>query len=1183
MMRLMIKEEAAMSFWKMILPVVVIAATAACSVSPVDEIGKNTEEKKNDPNRMISVRFVASNPEADPGTRTTMLVEKSEDGTVYKPMWNPGDAITLVSLAAGENEGYEDEGDGQYRFVATTQEAAETSSFVGQLPATAASYYAVLEQPPFDNIDFELGLRYYGHYDDAWNWIEEELYYVHLPSTQYPQLNSFDSAADIMVSGPIVVPEVDPNATSIEIEAPTFTRVSSFLKVSLKDKTTMSGMSGQHPKVVMINAMGREVGVPLANEDFYGGAGIDLETATIRDFGYGTTGTIVAHYTPDTRFEIDDQGNGAAYFVTYPATMTGTLSVLAITEDYLFSRDLDLSRLENGLVTEAGKVTELIVAMHDEDVHPLPTVNHIELGADELDMEANGRPGELYGGFVLNDAEAENWDGFSEFLIDPHEITVSSSNPDMVEAELGYFDSHNTVWIENTEFMEPFFVIELTPKQKTSTDPVIVTVSYKGHSATYPVTVSQPEPIVFADPLVEEICLAQSIQNYNYEIGEYETIGLDYNHNGVITKREAAAWEELGSNTFENQAITSFDELQYFTGLTGLGYQLFKGCTKLRSIILPSGIRELGPYTFNGCSSLTAIDLPDGLTSLGNYTFQNCSSLTAIDLPDGLTSIGSDTFQNCSSLTAIDLPESLTSIPATTAFSGCSGISSVTGKYTSEDHRCIIEPIEGDYCKIVKFFSNGLTSYTVPEQYDGKYCSAFYAGAFDTLPEGGFTLDLSNTKVSYIPASAFKDVANLTGIVPPVPEQGHTLSLGTSAFEGSGITEIDLSNFYFDSATAAFKNCVHLKRVILQNPISSVPESFFDGSGLEEITFADNVFIDKRAFAGTKLTSVTIPHSGNSSGYISQEAFADCTELVDVFLTSSARTSDNYACPFSGCTKLEHIYVPVGQADAFYNNNSYYSYYIVDVRSKIVEDYVVESASLSITADDISGFSSKTVVHWTLVTTGHVFTTNEPASYTYTGDEEYEVGQNPSQTEPRTCEITYSTHGETATCTITQGVFIPSGVEIDFCDGEWGPWSEDLMNTYGSDLTANYVQNKGNDHFTLYKSNIEGQASTVASMRIKFWGYESFVFYLNSYAERGYDYAWAVQLDEDKLTSYSSSHAILSTSGYNYSPNMLNSFRYINISTPDKGEHFVWVQYRKDSGGDQNIDCASVLLPTDQQ
>lgn len=108
--------------------------------------------------------------------------------------------------------------------------------------------------------------------------------------------------------------------------------------------------------------------------------------------------------------------------------------------------------------------------------------------------------------------------------------------------------------------------------------------------------------------------------------------------------------------------IKSFDEFQYFTGVTKVLQCTFQGCNAMTSITLPNRVTELENYVFQGCSALTDITFSTSLLKLGSSTFAACSSLGTVTLPAGFTTIGSNTFIDCPSLESLFIPASTNTI-----------------------------------------------------------------------------------------------------------------------------------------------------------------------------------------------------------------------------------------------------------------------------------------------------------------------------------------------------------------------------------------------------------------------------------------------------------------------------------------------------------------------------------------
>ncbi len=225
-------------------------------------------------------------------------------------------------------------------------------------------------------------------------------------------------------------------------------------------------------------------------------------------------------------------------------------------------------------------------------------------------------------------------------------------------------------------------------------------------------------PIIeFADANVKALCIAS----------------WDTNEDGELDEEEAAEVTDIGTVFSGNTTIKTFNELQYFTGLTAIGDYAFSNCTSLTSVTIPSGLTSIGEDAFSFCSSLTSVTIPSGMTSIGEYAFDSCSGLTSItvnegnskydsrnncnaiietathtliagckntiipntvlsiggyafsgcsdmtsvSIPSSVKSIGEGAFGNCTSLTSVVIPSSVTSIGGW-AFYGCGGLTSVT-------------------------------------------------------------------------------------------------------------------------------------------------------------------------------------------------------------------------------------------------------------------------------------------------------------------------------------------------------------------------------------------------------------------------------------------------------------------------------------------------------------------------
>ena len=123
--------------------------------------------------------------------------------------------------------------------------------------------------------------------------------------------------------------------------------------------------------------------------------------------------------------------------------------------------------------------------------------------------------------------------------------------------------------------------------------------------------------IEFVDPQVKGICLEA---------------GWDTDGDGEISMREAAAVTDIGV-TFDNKlTITSFNELQYFTGITSIAQWAFRMNTELTSIIIPENVTSIGNSAFFYCNKLESVTIPNGVESIGTTAFKYCPALTSVTI-----------------------------------------------------------------------------------------------------------------------------------------------------------------------------------------------------------------------------------------------------------------------------------------------------------------------------------------------------------------------------------------------------------------------------------------------------------------------------------------------------------------------------------------------------------------------
>ena len=154
-------------------------------------------------------------------------------------------------------------------------------------------------------------------------------------------------------------------------------------------------------------------------------------------------------------------------------------------------------------------------------------------------------------------------------------------------------------------------------------DGTVITISKTGQSA-------DPNVIQFEDEAVKAICVGY----------------WDFDNDGELSYNEAAKVTDI-TNVFRGTNISTFNEFQYFTGLTEVSKYTFTGCEDLIRIIIPQHVNIIDEHAFANCTNLARITLNTSLTTIGIYAFGNCSSLKTITIPSSVTTIRGSAFYLC--------------------------------------------------------------------------------------------------------------------------------------------------------------------------------------------------------------------------------------------------------------------------------------------------------------------------------------------------------------------------------------------------------------------------------------------------------------------------------------------------------------------------------------------------------
>ncbi|MBQ9205702.1 MAG: leucine-rich repeat protein [Treponema sp.] len=250
-----------------------------------------------------------------------------------------------------------------------------------------------------------------------------------------------------------------------------------------------------------------------------------------------------------------------------------------------------------------------------------------------------------------------------------------------------------------------------------------------------------------------------------------------------------------------NDSVKVALDLSHTTGITTLSAadDLFKDCTTLLGISLPSTVTTIEAHAFEGCTALAEVKLPDSLQEIPDYAFHKCTALKTINFPSKLHSIGSYAFggyndkenpsiQGCP-LTSLDLSGTNVNAIGDYAFYKCYGLESISLPTSLT--------FIGDHA----FHNNSHLK----------------------------SLDLSElTNLYSIADQAFNYCYDLENVLLP----SSLTSIGNYAFEKSGLRSIDLSETNVCSlGNYAFSNCSTLETVTLPSSVDSIGKYAFADCG----------------------------------------------------------------------------------------------------------------------------------------------------------------------------------------------------------------------------------------------------------------------------------------------------------------------------------------------------------------
>ena len=159
-----------------------------------------------------------------------------------------------------------------------------------------------------------------------------------------------------------------------------------------------------------------------------------------------------------------------------------------------------------------------------------------------------------------------------------------------------------------------------------------------------------------------------------------EYVSMSYKKGVLTIKGKGEMGDPIKTTVYENKNIK---RVVIKKGVTAIADFAFKGCKKLKEIILPSTLKKIGACAFEGCP-IKNITIPKSVKSIEPGAFAG-SSIKSITIPKTVKKLGEGVFGDCKKLESITMPGNIGVI-----------------KYEEPDDEYQPKSFVGDSCKSLK-------------------------------------------------------------------------------------------------------------------------------------------------------------------------------------------------------------------------------------------------------------------------------------------------------------------------------------------------------------------------------------------------------------------------------------------------------------------------------------------------
>ena len=334
------------------------------------------------------------------------------------------------------------------------------------------------------------------------------------------------------------------------------------------------------------------------------------------------------------------------------------------------------------------------------------------------------------------------------------------------------------------------------------------------------------------------------------------------------------SWSEPRYERVWDAALAQATHLVIGEGITEIGYSVFYGMPRLKTVELPDGLTRIEDYAFMACPKLKNIVLPDSVTEIGVGAFSYCDALTELRIPAGVTELPVHLISDSNNVRRIYLPAGLESISYVGDCTSLEEILVDEGNPNLISRDGVLFSADGTVLLVYPMGKKD-EAYTVPEGVTEIGPWAFYHALFTevVLPQGLRTIG----------RGGFSNCRNLCTIRLPQALETIEADAFGSCFE---LDTIRLPDSVASLGKNAFANCSNLQEIKLPSQLTAVADGLL---------------------SGTSLTSIDLPKSVSNIG---QGAYHGCDSLTTVEIPATVKQIDSGA--FSRCENLTAFVVDEG-------------------------------------------------------------------------------------------------------------------------------------------------------------------------------------------------------------------------------------------------------------------------------